>query len=191
MNRNSKIHQETDKPQPQQQQQQQQQTQDLNNNDYNSSKPPLNKSMLPRSCKNFHNIGPSFSPKLIQVKNSLINKSTSCNSNLNQKSNFSNTSPTTEIQVNSSVKSSQISSRLAQPEYVDLDSDFEKENENFETADQNKNETQFANGFVQFRNNNYNNNKKPFPIDYSSHFNTNLNGIKNLSLSNLSQANGN
>jgi hypothetical protein len=192
LNKNSKLHQESDKPllQPQhQQQQQQQQTQDLNNNNnYNSSKPPLNKSMLPRSGKNFHNIGPSFSPKLIQVKNSLINKSTSCNSNLNQKSDFSNTSPTTEIQVNSSVKS-QISSRLAQPEYVDLDSDFEKENENFETADQNKNETQFVSGFVQFRNNN--NNKKPFAIDYTSHFNTNLNGIKNLSLSNLSQANGN
>jgi len=190
LNRNSKINQETYKPllQPQQQQQQQQQqTQDLNNNDYNSSKPPLNKSMLPRSCKNFHNIGPSFSPKLIQVKNSLINKSTSCNSNLNQKSDFSNTAPTTEIQVNPSGKG-QISSRLAQPEYVDLDSDFEKENENFETADQNKNETQFASGFVQFRNNN---NNKPFPIDYSSHFSTNLNGIKNLSLSNLSQANGN
>ena len=144
--------------------------------------------MLPRSCKNFHNIGPSFSPKLIQVNNSLINKSTSCNSNLNQKSDFHNTSPKTEIQVNSSVKG-QISSRLAQPEYVDLDSDFEKENENFETADQNKNETQFVSGFVQFRNNK--NNKKPFAVDYASHFNTNLNGIKNLSLSNLSQANGN
>ena len=150
-------------------------------NDFNSSKPPISKSMLPRSYKNVYNSGPSFSPKLLQANNSLINKSTSFNSNLNQKSNFPSMSM---IETQNLNDQSNNCGRLAQPEYVDLDSDLEKENEKQE----NFQKTNVTSGFVQFRNN-YN--KHANAIDYRSHFNTNLNGIKNLSLSNLSQTNGN
>jgi hypothetical protein len=159
------------------------------NTDFNSSKPPLNKPMLPRSYKNVHNLVPSFSSKLLQNNNSIINKSTSCNGNLNQKSNISNFSMI-DTQVNLNLKAqSNNTNRLAQPEYVDLDSDLEKENEKFENDVQKTSENNVSCGFVQFRNNK---NIKPMhALDYRSHFSTNLNGIKNLSLSNLSQTSGN
>ena len=155
------------------------------NNDFNSSKPPLSKPMLPRFYKNAHNLGPSFSSKLLQNNNTIMNKSTSCNGNLNQKSNISNVSMIeTQVNLNSKAQSNNCS-RLAQPEYVDLDSDVEKENEKFESGVQKTSENNVSCGFVQFRNNH--NIKTMHALDYRSHFNTNLNGIKNLSLSNLSQ----
>ena len=146
-----------------------------------TSKPPLNKSILPKSYKNIQCI---FSPQVIA--NPLMSKSTSCNSSLCQKSNFSKIEKAEARYSNSKnqllLHEKTDSVLLAQSENVDFE-ESENENKKAEQSPEKVEGSAFrsSNG-VQFRNVKY--------THLSSDYKNKLHGIKNLSMNNLSQTDG-